>query len=226
MWDWSNEIFDDMELTSRQGEVLKLKRKGLTSRAMAKELGLGKTTINDHLQNIKKKANARFYHPEIGLTVPMPQGMTATKATIQVKDGKVFQYWAKTELDKQIDLIQTAIAAFVEPIPELPVQSYTVENYDTDVIPWFQIGDAHIGMIAHAVEVGQEFNLKIAEQELCLAIDRLVERTPACERCVINDLGDFSHYENISGTTAHSGHALDTDGKLAMMVKVYARVYR
>ena len=40
--------------------------------------------------------------------------------------------------------------------------------------------------------------------------DRLVERTPACERCVINDLGDFSHYENISGTTAHSGHALDT----------------
>ena len=92
--------------------------------------------------------------------------MTATKATIQVKDGKVFQYWAKTELDKQIDLIQTAITAFVEPIPELPVQSYTVENYDTDVIPWFQIGDAHIGMIAHAVEVGQEFNLKIAEQEL------------------------------------------------------------
>ena len=74
-------------------------------------------------------------------------------------------------------------------------------------------------MIAHAVEVGQEFNLKIAEQELCLAIDRLVERTPACERCVINDLGDFSHYENISGTTAHSGHALDTDGKLAMMVR-------
>ena len=226
MWDWDNEIFDEMELTSRQGEVLKLKRKGLTSRAMAKELGLGKTTINDHLQNIKKKANARFYHPEIGLTVPMPAGMTATKATIQVKDGKVFQYWAKTELDKQIDLIQTAITAFVEPIPSLPVQSYTVENYDTDVIPWFQIGDAHIGMIAHAVEVGQEFNLKIAEQELCLAIDRLVERTPACERCVINDLGDFSHYENISGTTAHSGHALDTDGKLAMMVKVYARVYR
>jgi len=134
MWDWSNEIFDDMELTSRQGEVLKLKRKGMTSRAMAKELGLGKTTINDHLQNIKKKANARFYHPEIGLTVPMPQGMTATKATIQVKDGKVFQYWAKTELDKQIDLIQAAITAFVEPIPSLPVQSYTVENYDTDVI--------------------------------------------------------------------------------------------
>ena len=149
----------------------------MTSRAMAKELGLGKTTINDHLQNIKKKANARFYHPDIGLTVPMPSGMTATKATIQVKDGKVFQYWAKTELDKQIDLIQTAITAFVEPIPALPVQSYTVENYDTDVIPWFQIGDAHIGMIAHAVEVGQEFNLKIAEQELCLAIDRLVERT-------------------------------------------------
>ena len=43
MWDWDNELFDEMELTSRQGEVLKLKRKGMTSRAMAKELGLGKT---------------------------------------------------------------------------------------------------------------------------------------------------------------------------------------
>ena len=226
MWDWSNQIFDEMELTSRQGDVLRLKRKHLSERAIATELGLGKTTVNDHLQNIKKKAHARFYHPEIGLNVPMPKGMTATKATIQVKDGQVFQYWAKTELDRDIDVVKAAITAFLEPLPELAQQEYVEDGLDTDIIPWFQIGDAHIGMIAYAAEVGQDFNLEIAEKELCLAIDRLVTRTPACERCVINDLGDFAHYDNMSGTTAHSGHALDTDGRLYRMAHVYGRIYR
>jgi hypothetical protein len=90
----------------------------------------------------------------------MPKGMTATKATIQVKDGQVFQYWAKTELDRDIDVVKAAITAFVEPLPELVQQEYVENGLETDIIPWFQIGDAHIGMIAYAAEVNTHPRLR------------------------------------------------------------------
>ena len=53
-------------------------------------------------------------------------------------------------------------------------------------------------MLAHELEVGHNFDLKIAEREICLAIKLLVDQSPDCERCVINDLGDFTHAENWS----------------------------
>jgi hypothetical protein len=39
---------------------------------------------------------------------------------------------------------------------------------------------------------------------------------------VINDLGDFTHYENFTATTEASGHALDYDSRFPKMIKAYA----
>lgn len=86
--------------------------------------------------------------------------------------------------------------------------------------------DAHLGLLAHAAEVGESFDLKIAEFELCGAIGILIDELPAVERLVINDLGDFTHYENFSATTEASGHALDHDTRFPKMIKVYVRVMR
>jgi hypothetical protein len=43
---------------------------------------------------------------------------------------------------------------------------------------------------------------------------------------VINDLGDFTHYENFKAETEASGHRLDADGRFPKMIKVYSRVMR
>ena len=45
-------------------------------------------------------------------------------------------------------------------------------------------------------------------------------------RFVINDLGDMTHYENFTGTTEASGHALDYDTRFPKMISTYSRVMR
>jgi hypothetical protein len=47
-----------------------------------------------------------------------------------------------------------------------------------DIIPWLNIGDAHIGMLAHKDEVGQNFDLKIAKTELLQAAFDLIDMAP------------------------------------------------
>jgi hypothetical protein len=81
-------------------------------------------------------------------------------------------------------------------------------------------------MLAHAAETGENFDVKIGEREVCGAIGMLIDEMPACERCVINDLGGFTHYENFAATTEASGHALDFDSRFPKMIKAYARIMR
>jgi hypothetical protein len=121
--------------------------------------------------------------------------------------------------------MKEAARAFVEEMPRIDAPAAPLD-WQSEVIPWIQIGDAHLGMLAHAAEVGENFDLKIAERELCTAIGMLIDELPNCERLVINDLGDFTHYENFAGTTEASGHALDYDSRFPKMIRVYSRVMR
>lgn len=112
--------------------------------------------------------------------------------------------WVKADLRSEayLQMVREAAAAFAEDVPQLPAPP-APSTHSTDVIPWIQIGDAHLGMLAHAAEVGENFDVTIAERELCGAIGLLIDEMPACERVVVNDLGDFTHYENFAATTGH-----------------------
>lgn len=93
-----------------------------------------------------------------------------------------------------------------------------------DVIPWLNIGDAHIGMLAHEDEVGANFDLKIAQAEIRQAAFDLIDMAPNCERMVINDLGDGTHYENFKAMTERSGHQMDFDTRFPKMIDTYLDV--
>lgn len=95
-----------------------------------------------------------------------------------------------------------------------------------DIVPWLQIGDAHIGMLACETETGANFDIAIAEREICAAAAMLIDAAPYCERMVINDLGDATHYENFRGETEASGHAVDYDTRFWKMVRAYIRITR
>jgi hypothetical protein len=142
-------------------------------------------------------------------------------------DGKPSAQWVKSAIDPEryAELIQEAIGAFLEEVPRLNPPPSPLDFQD-DVIPWIQIGDAHIGMLAHADEVGENFDLKIGVNELTTAIFKLIDELPSCERMVINDLGDMTHYENFSATTEASGHALDFDSRFPKMIRAYSYVMR
>lgn len=95
-----------------------------------------------------------------------------------------------------------------------------------DVIPWLQIGDAHIGMLASEAETGANFDIGIAEREICAAAAALIDAAPDCERFVVNDLGDGTHYETFRAETEASGHAVDYDTRYWKMIEAYIRITR
>lgn len=213
--------------TERQCEYIDAVNEHGSNQKAAAALGLSRRTVDQGIKLAKAAAAKAGYAPEQGLRVPYPDGFKLGKATIQQgPDGRVERVWARMceDTERQLELMRLARDAFLSDAPSIPVIKGP-SSYNTDVIPWIQIGDAHLGLLCHAAEVGENFNLEIAERELCAAISILIDELPNSERIVINDLGDFTHYKSFSGIS-ESGNVWDFDRRYSFMIPVYSRVMR
>lgn len=214
--------------TEAQARVLDAINKHTSMNAAAKALGMNKSTVRDALFAVKRKAAIYGYSPEHNWTHAVPQTHVAKGvSTYFPKTEQQPAAWVKADLRQEAynEMVKAAIGEFIQEVEPIHTKPAPL-NFQSDIIPWIQIGDAHIGMLAHAAEVGENFDLKLAERELCAAISILIDEMPHCERIVINDLGDATHYDNMEAATAASGHALDADGRHPKMLRVYSRTMR
>jgi hypothetical protein len=212
--------------TQRQAEYLDAINTHGGQRAAARALGVQQNAVNESINLLKKKAAKAGYSPEHDMHNVVPDGYMVKGASTLYKDGKPVLQWVKSSVDQERmeEIMREVVVGMLEDLPSIPVKNGP-DQWQSDVIPWVQIGDAHIGMLAHAAEIGENFDLKIAEREICAAIGILINELPSCERLVINDLGDFSHYQNFTATS-ESGHSFDFDTRFPKMIKVYSRVMR
>lgn len=214
--------------TDRQREYIEAVQAHGSQRKAAKALGVNARTLERGIQGAKNAAAKRGWSPEHGLVHPVGpfQKLRGASTCYHAEKGQILQ-WVKSTADDEAwqEHVEQAIQAMCEDLPKIKAPKGP-KNADKDIIPWINIGDAHIGMVAHEAETGANFDLRIAERELCEAISILIDETGEHERCVINDLGDATHYENFAGTTEASGHALDYDGRFPKMIKVYVRIMR
>lgn len=212
----------DYALDDYQREVMKLHEQGFSDGQIAKRLGRQRTNVSRTKRRIKARAHAQGYNPDYGMLEGYPDGHHFTKATVHRKaDGEIIQVWDRFSKDEaeRLHTFRKAADAITEahtPYPAIPETPNL--DYDTDRIPWYQIGDGHIGMLAHESVVGHNFDLETGKRELEYAVLKLIGETPPCERCVIQDMGDMSHYENISGVTDKSGNMLDCSGTFGQML--------
>lgn len=225
-YDMSDSMYLEACETQRQIEILQAYLDSNQSTGMAaRQLGINPRNVQLALKRIRNKANKRNGNQPVN---EVPEGYMVKGVSALVDgDGVEKLRWIKTQVDweKHQQLIAEAADAFSNTLPKYKPRK-APNNKETDVIPWFNIGDAHLGMLAHSMEVGENFDLKIAERELITAMMTLMIQAGKHERCVIQDMGDFTHYENMSGTTEHSGHALDFDTRFQKMVGVYIRTMR
>ena len=149
------------------------------------------------------------------------------KSVLSDGKGNVKLQWEKFKLDQQRadEAMRAGVEAFMADQPALKVPASPL-IFQNDIIPWIQIGDAHLGMLAYASVSRENFNLDMAEVELCTGIAVLIDELPNSERIVINDLGDFTHAENIQGVTEGGGHNLDCAASYPDMIRSYSRVMR
>lgn len=229
--------------TDRQKEYIAAVNEHGSLAAASRALGCSDFAVNSSIKRLKAKASLQGFAPgHAGWESPnralpethVAKGVSVYHPAVTEKDaaGKIIRViepaaWVKGDLRLAAyhQAVKDAMHEFAAALPPVATPEGPRE-YSTDVIPWIQIGDAHIGMLAHAAEVGENFDLKIGERELCGAIGVLVDEMPPCERAVLNDLGDFTHYENFTATTEASGHALDYDSRFPKMIKAYARIMR
>lgn len=212
--------------TPRQAQIIDAVNEHGTQRDAAAALGVGQGAIGNALASVRKKA-ARGGHAPGHWDNGVAPGYLMGKVTVQRAGGSVERTWERQSPDEVAwaEAIKQGVRAFLEEVPPILIPP-AVPNRSTDIIPWINIGDAHFGMLAHEAETGANFDLKIAERELCAAIEMLIDEMGEHERVVINDVGDFTHYENTSATTEASGHALDHDGRFPKMIRVYSKVMR
>lgn len=208
-----------------QRKVAECLDKGITSsRKIAEEIGKDDGWVRRAAKAIKRRAQDKGYNPHYGMIEGYPDGYKFHKATIHRKaDGTIIQVWDRMTKDQETCVslalaIKDSFAHHVTPIDKIKRPS---GSFNTDIIPWLEIGDAHIGMMAIESQVGHNFDLDIASGELKFAVTELIWRAEPCDRFVVHDVGDGTHFENESATTENSGHALDAAGPFIDVVRAY-----
>lgn len=128
---------------------------------------MAKSTIDASIDRIIKAAASQGFSPDHDMTRTVPDGfLVKGVSTYYDKDGKLTGQWVKSAVDpeRQREIIREAFAGFIEDASPLAAPPAPLD-FQSEVIPWIQIGDAHLGMLDHANEAGEHFDLKIAEQD-------------------------------------------------------------
>lgn len=211
-------------VTETQIKYIEAVKEHGSQRAAAKALGVANNAVWEALDTYKKAAARRGIAPGHFNDGTAP-GFVMGKVTIQRGPGGVERVWERQSPDAeaQASLIREGVAAFME--TPIVVPAFACPDPSYDVVPWIQIGDAHIGMLAHEAEAGADFNVQIAEREMCAAFRLLIDQIEPCERIVVNDLGDRDHIENTEKLTARSRVPLDAE-RPRLMIRTSSKVMR
>jgi hypothetical protein len=159
----------------------------------------------------------------------IPPGHVLRGISTEVReDGTVTRRWIKTRKSEQ-DRYESLLAA-MEGIGDawrgLAEPAVVPNHSNDDLLCVYPMGDPHLGMYAWAQETGNDFDLGMAERNLCGAVDRLVGLAPSASEGLIVNLGDFFHADNTSNRTNASGHALDVDTRWAKVLSAGVRTMR
>lgn len=166
--------------------------------------------------------------PESG-SFPPPDGMFVRSVSTLVdgQTGAIKQQWVKADIEKQAQLnaLQVACKAAVAEMPPLPFVAPPEAVLD-DLCTLYTLTDCHVGMLAWGKETGEPWDLKIAERVLMDAFTRMVLSSPQSRKCIVNQLGDFLHFDSLKPLTPEHGNLLDADGRSQKMVEIAVRILR
>jgi len=152
-----------------------------------------------------------------------PPGHLITKRSTMLRgDGSAVVQWISAK-PEDIDKWESAKAAVITHVrehvrPLAPVPA--PDGCSDDLLAAYPIGDPHVGLLAWAAEVGESFDLKIGERELCECMRLLVARAPAAKRAIVCNLGDFWHAQDDAQRTPRGNNKLDVDGRSGKVGKV------
>lgn len=197
-------------------------------RALAKALNVSRGTISQSIKALRKKAAVQGFSPEHNFTQPVPDGFKLKRhSQYYDAEGKPRGKWviATADEQRQQELFDGVVAAMCDDIPRLSAVSAPRPGNDK-LCNLFTITDYHVGMLAWGEETGADWDLDIAEKTLVAAFSHLIAKAPKAKVAVINQLGDFLHFDSFEAVTPTNRHLLDADSRFPKVVGVAIRLLR
>ena len=155
-------------------------------------------------------------------------GMVVTgRSTLRNAEGEVVMEWEKTSLDRQkaAEAQQAAYAALAAKLPRI-APTAPPRASEGHLCTVYTLTDCHVGALAWHKEGGADWDLDIAEETLIGCFKHMIETSPASEMAVVNQLGDFLHFDGLEAATPTSHHLLDADGRFDKVVQTAIRTLR
>jgi len=191
----------------------------------AQQLGTTERNIYRSLARIKRKAAARGWAPDSNMVkVAAPGFQVKGTSTLYDADGEQKIQWVKTAATAdRDDLLRESISEAFEDWRGAGRISAAPKHTTDELLSIYPMGDPHLGLYSFAPETGDNFDLKIAEDNLCEAVKRLVACSPKSQTCILLNLGDFFHADSMDNRTSRSGHALDVDTRWSKVLRAGVR---
>lgn len=193
----------------------------------AKALGINRRTMQRRLAKMKQ----RGAHPvENSDHVRVWDDFkVARRSQYYDAEGNPANKWIITTPDReaQAEAMEAAIKALAQDIPNYEPTA-TPEKHDNDdkLCNLYTLTDAHIGALAWHKEGGEDWDLRIQEDTLVGCFRMMIEKSPKAEKCVINQCGDWLHFDGLDAVTPTSGNLLDADGRFGKVVETSIRILR
>lgn len=197
--------------------------------AAARALGIPAATFNTRWRT----ATCRDFKAEVqpiigGEAHAIPEGYKLKgTSTLIDRNGNAKLQWVKTDasLEKLREMQEAAFRALTAELKPLPKISGP-RSVSADLATLYTLTDCHVGMLAWDKETGADWDLKIAEECLTQTLIRMIDSAPSSGTGIVNQLGDFLHFDSLQPLTPTSKHVLDADSRFQKMVEVSVRILR
>jgi hypothetical protein len=147
------------------------------------------------------------------------------RSTLYDADGNPKLQWVKEDVAVNPAEMVAQMADACKGIrPPSYIIRRPVEHLE-EALAFYPISDLHMGMYCWGKETGKNWDLKIAEEELNDANDRLLSRTPDTRYACLLGGGDALHADNGDNETARGKNKLDVDGRYGKVLDATCRFF-
>ncbi len=183
----------------------------LGQRQAAAQLGISRTTLREQIDRAVKRGLT-----EATLGQPLPEGYLLGKVTSLVSEDGTRMEWQHRhpELEQVRQAVDAILSALedVPPAEPLPAPVPREDGPDPRLVV-FPIPDVHLGQYSWAKETGENYDIRIATEQVKRTIGLLAQVTPETDTAIVLVLGDFFHADNSEATTFKSGNHMDVDSR-------------
>lgn len=209
-------------LSKQQSEIISLREQGMSFFKIAKTLGKDSSNVRRSYKRVESRAAKQGYSPSHDMTHTVPEGFTVSGVSTLYNDqGEISAQWVKSGQNKT----ESAIAGLIERLDngDLKFKKFKPvvgpKHTEKDLCSLLTITDFHIGMYSWNAETSEDWNVNISQDVFLNAVNDLLQGSPDAEIGILNQLGDFLHWDGLVPVTPTSQHILEgTDSRYPKLV--------